>query len=76
MKGEGHDGRTADLVHLVEQLRQRGYAFMDIQQLTPHTAQFGAIEIPRTEYLRRLAEALCAATTFGDHGEGTLQRPV
>ena len=39
---------------------------MDIQQLTPHTAQFGAIEIPRAEYLRRLAEALTSDVTFGD----------
>jgi leucyl/phenylalanyl-tRNA---protein transferase len=46
------------LVHLVEQLRKQGYALLDIQQLTPHTARFGAIEIPRREYLRRLAEAL------------------
>jgi leucyl/phenylalanyl-tRNA--protein transferase len=46
------------LVRLVEHLRSRGYALMDIQQLTPHTARFGAIEISRQEYLERLAEAL------------------
>jgi len=66
------DASKVALVHLVERLHQRGYAFMDIQQLTPHTAQFGAIEIPRTEYLRRLAEALSAIVTFGDREEGTL----
>ena len=67
------DASKVALVHLVERLRQRGYALMDIQQLTPHTAQFGAIEIPRAEYLRRLAEALAASVTFGDRGEETLQ---
>ena len=51
----------------------RGYELLDIQQLTPHTAQFGAIEIPRTEYLRRLANACCKNVTFGDRGPETLQ---
>ena len=52
------DALKVALVHLVGRLRRRGYALLDIQQLTPHTAQFGAIEVPRAEYLRRLAEAL------------------
>ena len=60
-------------MHLVDRLCRRGYTLMDIQQLTPHTAQFGAIEIPRSEYLRRLAEALVRRRTFGDTaGEGDL----
>jgi leucyl/phenylalanyl-tRNA--protein transferase len=46
------------LVHLVNHLKCRGYELLDIQQLTPNTARFGAIEIPREEYLRRLKEAL------------------
>ncbi len=50
------DASKVALARLVQRLRQRGYMLMDIQQLTPHTAQFGAIEIPRAEYLRRLAE--------------------
>ena len=54
-------------MHLVERLRGRGYVLMDIQQLTPHTAQFGAIEIPRAEYLRRLAD--------GARGSGHLWQP-
>ena len=67
------DASKVALVHLVGQLHRRGYGLMDIQQLTPHTAQFGAVEIPRAEYLRRLAEALGVAVTFGDRGEETLQ---
>ena len=45
-------------MHLVEHLKERGYVLLDIQQLTPHTARFGAIEIPRREYLARLAAAI------------------
>ena len=67
------DASKVALVHLVERLRRRGYALLDIQQITHHTAQFGAVEIPRAEYLRRLAEALGVNATFGDRGEQTLQ---
>jgi leucyl/phenylalanyl-tRNA--protein transferase len=52
------DASKAALVYLVEHLQRQGYALLDIQQLTPHTARFGAIEIPRREYLARLAEAI------------------
>src|SRR5208282_743868 len=63
------DASKVALVHLVARLRQSGYSLMDIQQVTPHTAQFMAIEIPRHEYLRRLAAALATNVTFGDPGE-------
>ena len=58
------DASKVALVHLVGHLRERGYTLLDIQQLTPHTAQFGAIEIPRRQYLRRLAQALDHPATF------------
>ncbi|MBX7167745.1 MAG: leucyl/phenylalanyl-tRNA--protein transferase [Pirellulales bacterium] len=51
------DASKVALAHLVGHLRRRGYRLLDIQQLTPHTARLGAHEIPRAEYLRRLAEA-------------------
>jgi leucyl/phenylalanyl-tRNA---protein transferase len=60
------------LVYLVDHLRLRGFALLDIQQLTPHTARFGAAEIPRREYLRRLAVALELPVTFGNHLEKAL----
>ena len=60
------DASKAALVHLVDHLRTRGYALLDIQQLTPHTARFGAIEIRRAEYLARLAKALTLKVTFDD----------
>ncbi|HUT14367.1 MAG TPA: leucyl/phenylalanyl-tRNA--protein transferase [Thermoguttaceae bacterium] len=62
------DASKVALVHLVEHLRQRGYVLLDIQQLTPHIEQFGAIEIPRTEYLARLAAALEMPVTFEPGG--------
>jgi leucyl/phenylalanyl-tRNA--protein transferase len=47
----------------------RGYTLFDIQQLTPHTARLGAVEIERAEYLRRLADALARDVTFGSELE-------
>ena len=64
------DASKVALVHLVAHLRQRGYQLFDIQQLTPHTAKLGAVEIPRREYLARLAEALVTPAVFGDRPEG------
>jgi leucyl/phenylalanyl-tRNA--protein transferase len=58
------DASKVALVHLVEHLRNRGYRLLDLQQLTPHTARLGAIEIPRRRYLARLAEALAVPATF------------
>jgi leucyl/phenylalanyl-tRNA--protein transferase len=46
------------VIRLVEHLRERGFVLLDIQQVLPNTARLGAVEIRRTEYLRRLAEAL------------------
>jgi len=53
------------LVRLVFHLQARGYRLLDIQQLTPHTARFGAIVIPRHQYLERLAEAIAQPVSFG-----------
>src|SRR5947209_5572173 len=49
---------TMALVALVEHLHARTFALLDTQWLTPHLAQFGAIEISRTHYLRVLRRAL------------------
>ncbi len=57
------------LVRLVFHLRARGYRLLDIQQLTPHTARFGAIEVPRRQYLDRLAEAIALSISFGEQLE-------
>jgi len=52
------DASKVALVHLVEHLARRGYTLLDIQQLTPHTARFGGVEIARSQYLKRLADAI------------------
>lgn len=59
------DASKVALVHLVFHLKARGYQLLDIQQLTPVTAQFGATLIPRREYLARLAHAVQLPVTFG-----------
>ena len=46
------------LCELVAHLRERGFALFDLQMVTPATRQFGAVEIPRAEYLRRLRAAV------------------
>lgn len=52
------------LVALVERLRARGFTLLDTQWSTPHLRMFGAIEIPRGEYLERLERALCVVASF------------
>lgn len=46
------------LVALVEQLRELDFELLDTQWLTPHLAQFGGYELPRTEYLVALKRAI------------------
>lgn len=60
------DASKVALAHLVAHLRARGYRLLDIQQWTPHTGRLGAVEIPRFDYLRRLAAAVPLPVTFGN----------
>lgn len=59
------DASKVALVHLVGHLRVRGYRLLDVQQYTPVAAQFGAVEVPRDEFLHRLAHAVSLPVTFG-----------
>lgn len=52
------DASKVALVHLVERLRADGVTLLDVQWSTPHLASLGVVEIPRREYLDRLAEAV------------------
>jgi leucyl/phenylalanyl-tRNA--protein transferase len=52
------DASKVALVHLMARLRTGGYRLADTQVVTDHLAQFGAEEIPRHAYKRRLAVAL------------------
>jgi leucyl/phenylalanyl-tRNA--protein transferase len=52
------------LANLVERLRGRGFVLLDTQWVTPHLEKFGACEIPRSEYLEKLAKAVEMKTSF------------
>jgi len=54
----------ACVVTLVNHLKSRGFALLDIQQVLPNTARYGAVEISRADYLRRLGEALRISPTW------------
>lgn len=58
------DASKVALAALVARLRERGFALLDVQYLTPHLARFGAIEIPHTAYYRRLQHALTLPCRF------------
>ncbi len=58
------DASKIALVALVERLRERGFTLLDIQWTTPHLKTFGALDIPRAEYLQRLGAALQQAREF------------
>lgn len=59
------DAGKACMVALVDHLRRRGFVLLDIQQVTPLTAAFGGMYVPRREYLRRLQEALRRPVSWG-----------
>ncbi|MCY3021988.1 MAG: leucyl/phenylalanyl-tRNA--protein transferase [Planctomycetota bacterium] len=58
------DASKVALAKLAERLSARGFALLEVQFLTPHLAQFGVIEIPHTEYMRRLEAALKLTCEF------------
>lgn len=67
--GESMFSRVADaskvaLSYLCEHLKERGFVLFDIQIMSPHLQSLGAINIPRREYLRQLANAVNVNCTF------------
>lgn len=58
------DASKVALVHLVTHLRSSGFALLDVQFMTTHLEQFGAITLPRAEYRRRLQLALALPVRF------------
>lgn len=67
--GESMFSRATDsskiaLVHLVERLRAGGFTLLDTQFMTEHLRRFGAVEISRAEYQRRLQNALAIPSVF------------
>ena len=59
------DASKVALCHLVAHLRIKGFVLLDTQFITEHLTQFGAIEIPRSDYLIRLVESSFGNGSFG-----------
>ena len=66
------DASKAAFVTLVEQLRAWGINLIDCQVYTEHLARFGAVEWPRSQYLRALRNALKQPTRVGRWSFGQL----
>ena len=60
------DASKVVLAALVERLRARGFTLLDVQWVTPHLEQFGAIEVSRDRYLEMLTDSLLKACRFTD----------
>lgn len=58
------DASKVALAKLVERLRERNFAMLEVQYVTPHLSQFGVIAIPHVEYMERLAIALAVKCEF------------
>ena len=52
------DASKVALMALVDLMRESGMTLLDVQWCTEHLATLGAIEIPRIEYLARVAAAV------------------
>ena len=52
------DASKVALVALVDALREQGTVLLDVQWTTPHLMSLGAIDVPRTDYLAMLADAI------------------
>ncbi|HXH59239.1 leucyl/phenylalanyl-tRNA--protein transferase [Iamia sp.] len=52
------DGSKVAIVGLVDRLVDGGATVLDVQWTTPHLLSLGAVDLPRAEYLERLAVAV------------------
>jgi len=64
MFSTARDASKVALVHLVARLRLGGFRLLDVQFITDHLRQFGAVEIPARVYLERLEDALTIECAF------------
>ena len=58
------DASKVALVYLIARLRAGGYTLLDTQFVTTHLQRFGALEISRAEYLKRLKVAVANDADF------------
>ena len=64
MFSRARDASKVALVHLVARLRLGGFTLLDVQFITDHLRQFGAVEMPARTYLEDLNEALKVQGAF------------
>jgi leucyl/phenylalanyl-tRNA--protein transferase len=62
------------LLHLIDHLSERGLEWLDIQVLSPHLESLGAREIPRPQFLHRLASTRRRGLTL--FGSSSLPRSL
>ena len=58
------DASKVALFNLLLRLKKNGFRLFDLQILNSHTKSLGGVEIPRVEYMRRLADALSDPVVF------------
>ncbi|TVR84619.1 MAG: leucyl/phenylalanyl-tRNA--protein transferase [Rhodospirillales bacterium] len=58
------DASKVALVHLIARLRLGGFVLLDVQFVTDHLRQFGAVELAAPRYLDCLADAVGRAAYF------------
>jgi len=65
---EANASKTA-LIAITLWLEQQGFAFVDCQQHTDHLGALGAIDVPRSDFLAELQQALQTPTSRGNWGK-------
>jgi leucyl/phenylalanyl-tRNA--protein transferase len=70
MFSTARDASKVALVHLVARLKAGGFRLLDVQFMTAHLSQFGAVEVPRDDYVRLLDEAVGLEADFVPAGAG------
>ncbi len=54
--------------YLIEQLRRQNFELLDSQFMNDNVRRYGAIEIPKSAYLQRLAQAIRREVSFLSNG--------
>lgn len=58
------DASKVALVSLTQRLKEQNFELLDTQYSTPHLIRFGAREIPKSEYMKRLKRAIAKQCKF------------
>ncbi len=63
------DASKAAMVALLQHARAIGVELIDVQVTTDHTERMGAVEIPRSEYLKRLRSVTAKGVSWHTAGQ-------